>query len=98
MNKIDRYQGITRALLEIEYDNGGINRDRTENDALLESEEVLASCDDADLAEIDSWLASLNPEELQLVCCGEQSEAEEFMTRRAAPTKTNGLLNDLFKH
>lgn len=91
---MDRFPGIKRAALEIAYDNGGINRHRTEAAMLRALDKFLASQPNEVLPDIDRWLSSLSDDELQTVCCGDQFDQEAIT--RTAPPFTNQLLDDCF--
>lgn len=90
----DRYPGIKRAALEIAYDNGGIHRDRSEKQMLRELSNFLDRQPEELLSAIDVWLARLSAECLEIVCAGEQFEADAVL--RDAPPFTLTLLNDYF--
>lgn len=92
--KPDRYPGIKRAVLAIAYDNGGINRYRTEKDMLRELESFLVRQPSEILPDIDRWLASLSDDDLQTVCCGEHDD--QLALTKTAPPFTHQLLNDYF--
>ncbi|TIM13840.1 MAG: hypothetical protein E5Y67_15275 [Mesorhizobium sp.] len=89
-----KYPGIKRAALEIAYDNGGINRMRSEKTMLGELARFLERQPEEILPAIDAWLSALSGDDLQTVCAGEQSEVEVLL--RGAPPFTDSLLNDYF--
>jgi hypothetical protein len=92
------YAGIERAALEISYDNGGINRFRTEADLRGELDAYLATSGQTfDLAAIDAWLLALSEDEIEIVCAGEQTEALALLASRHAPAGTDELLNNIFE-
>lgn len=102
MTIIHRYPGIKKAALEIAYDNGMINR-------FVSPETFLKSCNPAlsatgvdvsDLKKLDDWLMGLDNQDLETVCCGEQTDMEGISL--TCPTggpdnvKLVFLLNDIF--
>ena len=91
------YPGIERAALEISYDNGGINRDRTEASMLHELRQFLASSPvpAAELQTINDWVAALSDEDLCTVCCGEETASRAAV--RGSPAGTDELLNEIFE-
>lgn len=89
------YPGILRAALEISLDNGGINRSRAEPQMRKELAQFLAHQPSDILPAIDKWLAALSDNDLETVCCGEQSEMAAVM--QDAPPFTDKLLNDYFE-
>lgn len=99
MQVIESYPNIRRAYIEMELDNGGINRDRTEEMALRESDPVIGAegVDHSDLVAIDQWLGTLSEEEIQTFVSGEHSEMEDLVARGGeVGQKASGLFNDLF--
>ena len=92
----DRYPGIRRACMLITVDNGGLHRGRSERKVLSDMERFLAQRAYGDeFGAIDRWLAALDDEALQIVCCGEEREMEAAIER--APPFTSALLNDYFE-
>jgi hypothetical protein len=92
-----RFPGIARAALEMAYDNGGINRMRSEQDALRDLDAILTDGADIafDLPDIDRWLASLSDDDLQTVVAGEETEAAQIIAN--APGGTHQILEDIFE-
>jgi hypothetical protein len=92
-----RFPGIALAALEISYDNGGINRDRSEADMFRDLDRCLdtAGMDPGHLHEIDAWLGSLVDDDLGTVCSGEETEMLALL--KGGPPFTQQLLNDIFK-
>ncbi len=102
------FPGITKAALSLAYDNGGINRERSEEDCLRELGEYLGEhwlrADHAGLRTLlfcsligmDRWLSTLSDEELGTACNGEEREAHEVLSR--APLGTDELLNGIFEN
>jgi hypothetical protein len=91
----ESYPGIAKAFLEMCYDNGGINRFRTEKEARRDLRKFIEKNGDGigDLAAIDAWLGSLTPDDLQTVC-GEESE--QIAVCESSPAFTHTLLDALF--
>lgn len=99
MTRTARYPGITKAALEISYDNGGINRYRTEATMKQSLARFLDRCgrDLSQLSAIDQWLHGLSENDLQTVCSGEEIEQKELLRDRDAPPFTDQLLNEIFE-
>jgi hypothetical protein len=89
-----KFPGIYRAAREIAYDNGGIHRDRSEQQQFEEYEVWLAKQDPLKLGLIDSWLMSLTDFQLNVVCT--DGEGEGALILKTAPAGTDELLNDYF--
>lgn len=104
----EKLPGISKAALEIAYDNGGINRGRSEDDCLKElaaylQENWLSATHSglktilyANLLSIDRWLDQLSAEDLSTACAGEETEADAILV--GSPPQTNELLNGIFNH
>lgn len=92
------FPAIAKATLEMSYDNGGINRDRTEADCMKALDEVLSAegVYYNDLTAIDAWLATLTEEQMQVVVAGEETEMKASLAN--APPHADALLNDIFDH
>jgi hypothetical protein len=90
-----KWPGITRAALEIAYDNGGITRMRSEERMLGQLERWLETQPQDPLPAIDAWLLALSDEDLETVCVGEQLEVAALMA--SAPPFTDQLLNAYFE-
>jgi hypothetical protein len=92
-----RFPGIEKAATEISYDNGGINRDRSEEAMLRHLRRYLSTIPYYDeLSAIDNWLGALNADDLDTVCAGEQTEMEDLLAN--APPFTGQLLIDIFEN
>ena len=91
-----RYPGLARAVLEMAYDNGGINRYRREADCLRELNEFLSDGPEVafDLPRISAWLETLDKDTLETVVAGEQTDAEAICAN--GPPGTHELLDDIF--
>ncbi|QFT69586.1 hypothetical protein FIU93_22565 [Labrenzia sp. THAF35] len=89
-----RFPGIEKACVEIAYDNGGINRMRSEKKMRQECRAFLERADNGYLTEIDAWLAAQSVEDLRIIAGGEETEIADLM--KAAPPFTNALLNQYF--
>jgi hypothetical protein len=89
------FPGITRAALEMAYDNGGINHYRSER-ALIDDLQHLLARDAGryNLGPIDKWLESLSQGDLQTAVAGEESEIVAIL--HDAPLGTDDLLNVIF--
>lgn len=93
------YPGIAKAALEISYDNGGINRDRSEAKHRRDLNRFMARepMERDQLQAIDKFLTALSEGDLQLVTAGEQSECDEFLRRASAPPFLSDLLCRIFE-
>ena len=101
------YPGITKASLAMAYDNGIINRNNSEQEFLKTLDTYLRlhwlhadyigtrTLLLTQLTNIDRWLDKLDPATLNIICCGDQDEAE-WLTARAPPG-TRTLLNEIFE-
>lgn len=104
----ERFPGLCRATLELAYDNGGINRDRSEDDCLHEFalylEEHWLRAEHAGLRTmllcavivIDDWLSQLSDEDVNTACNGEETEAAAIL--ETAPHGTSDILDGIFEH
>lgn len=90
------YPGIRRAALEIAFDNGGINRHRSQKQQGREYERWIAKQPPDILSAIDAWLVSLSNDDLFELCCGGEGEPEREAITAKAPPFTEQLLNDYF--
>jgi hypothetical protein len=95
------YPGIERAALEIAYCNGGVNRDRTEQDVREEFRlflglfiQINPTYTLAVLEAIDAWLKGLSDEDLNDLCDGELEATPRIFP--GIPPLTDGLLNEIF--
>jgi hypothetical protein len=89
------FPGIRRAALCIALDNGGINRERSEQQMLEELYTWLELQPVEDLFRFDPWLKDLSDEALETVCCDSQSDAGvELM--KGAPAGLDDFLNAYF--
>lgn len=96
---IKTYPNLQAAYILMERCNGGINRDRSEEQALLETDPVIGADGvyHNDLVAIDQWLGTLSEDDLLTFVDGEQSEVEVLAASGSeASVKAHGLLNDLF--
>lgn len=95
-----RFPNIAKATLEMAYDNGGLNRDRTEAGLMKDLDELLGAegMDTKDLAAIDRWLATLSKDELKTLCAGEENDQKKLARDKQAPEKMDSLLNDIFNN
>jgi len=80
----------------ISYDNGGVNRYRSEVQVLREMQRFVDSRPyNAELKAIDDWLGTLTEGQMETVCAGEMSEADAILV--AAPAFTETLLHEYFE-
>lgn len=91
------YIGILRAAKEIVYDNGMVHRYNNEKDILEQIETSLSSVDYDDLESIDDFLISLNEEEVNTLCCGEESECKIITSRYDNPELLQNVLDLIFE-
>jgi len=97
---IESYPNIMRAYLTMERCNGGINRDRTEQMALRESDPVIGAegVDHATLFRIDEWLASLPFGSLEDFVDGDEDDILKMVEEGGQVAElAHGLFNDLFE-
>jgi hypothetical protein len=87
-----QFPSIVKAAIEISYDNGGINRFRTEEMMLDDLEVFLNTKDQFVLSMVNRDLKSLTEEELHIACCGEETEMKELYLLAV----TYELLNEIF--
>lgn len=89
-----KYSGLLRATECIALDNGGINRyrplEQQQKEALAWIERQPTTLMEA----VDAWLSTLSDEDLETVCCGEFSAAQELLA--SAPPFTDDTLNNYF--
>lgn len=89
------YAAIRRACFLIALDNGGVNRERSAKQIEREIGKFLDGHKyDQFLPDIDAYIAKLSKDELETLCCGEESEIETMCL--TAPPFTNEFLNDYF--
>lgn len=90
------YPGITRAAVEMAYDNGGIHRFRSEATVVRRLSRFMDTVDlePQQLREIDQWLSLLSEDLMQTAVAGE--EAEMLALMRRGPPFAHKLLNDMF--
>lgn len=85
------YPFIIKAAQEIWYDNGMVNRLEPESEKLEFLNIWLKKLDQNHLANIEKILSNLTEEELDTLCCGEETEAEKL-----APTEVHEFLDQIF--
>jgi len=88
------WPGIECAMFLIALDNGGVNRDRPEQQVRREIRQWLAKQPADLLPAVDKWLASLSDDDLETVCAGEHTDAQALLA--SAPPFTDQLLNAYF--
>jgi hypothetical protein len=103
--KFADYPNIKRAGLELSYCNGGINRERAEDEALAGMETGLAdgapiNWTPVDYKAMDMVLSTFTDEELNMLCDGEDVDQQVLLLKRAPDkqiaTNVEDLLNLLF--
>ena len=85
------YSNIVKAAKEIWYDNGMINRLEPESEKVELLLNWLQTLDSKILEPIELELSRLSEEDLETVCCGEETEQE-----RLASESLNEFLNRIF--
>lgn len=85
------YSNIVKAAKEIWYDNGMINRLEPESEKVELLLNWLQTLDSNLLEPIELELSKLSEEDLETVCCGEETEQE-----RLASKSVNEFLNRIF--
>lgn len=103
---IEHFPGLTRAAMEIAYDNGGINRTCSEEDLkgklavwLMDFCTIkhigLAGTIAWRLGQMDAWLAALSDEDIDTACAGEDLDMRALLAK--APQGTDAMLLALFE-
>jgi hypothetical protein len=91
-----RMDNIRKACLLISYDNGGVNRYRSETQVLREMQKFVDSRPYNDeIKAIDAFLGTLTPDQMETICAGEESEANAILV--GAPAFTETLLEEYFE-
>lgn len=85
------YSNIVKAAKEIWYDNGMINRIELESEKVELLLNWLQTLDSKLLEPIELELSKLSGEDIETVCCGEETEQE-----RLASESLNEFLNRIF--
>ena len=85
------YSNIVKAVKEIWYDNGMINRIELESEKVELLLNWLKTLDSKLLEPIELELSKLSGEDIEIVCCGEETEQE-----RLASESLNEFLNRIF--
>jgi hypothetical protein len=95
---LDTLPTVRAAVLKIAYDNGCINREKSETELLHDCELSLlfGICDRPMLERVESFLSSLTPEEFETVCIGEETECKKIIESKKAQ-ETEKLLNHFFE-
>ena len=81
-NLADSFKYIQKAAQEIWYDNGMINRFEPLGIKLDYLKRWLVQQPEADLMKIESDLAQLTEDELNTICCGEESEQYRLASKQ----------------
>lgn len=92
-----KYPGIYRAARLIALDNGGINRNRSEERQKADYGRWIERQPDEPLPAIDAWLAALSEADLEAVCCGGEGEPERDLAMEGAPPFLDDILNRYFE-
>lgn len=88
------YPHITRAALEIAYDNGAIYRGRSESKCLEGVAAFVESIEQEIVKSFEVFLSPLPQHTLHTICCGEETEVKALLQN--APAWLDEFLNDLF--
>lgn len=91
-----RFPGLSRAALEMAYANGGINRDRREDEVLKKLHELVGSFVVIDMMPIDLWLSRLSEDDMLTAVDGEEEDQKKVLA--GAPPMTDLILNAIFEH
>jgi hypothetical protein len=91
--RIKNYPTITKALLIMAYDNGVVNRSRTEKEVLEKADNEIADQTDKQLSKFENELAQYSESDLDTICAGDQDDP----TVKSVSSKTNYFLNTLFE-
>lgn len=93
----DKYPNIYKACFEVTLDNGGLNRDRSENQIEEEFDAWLLGVEENenwDLKAMDTWIGTLIKEDLEILTAGEETEMMELSA--LGPPHINDMLNAWF--
>lgn len=98
MALIDEFAGIKRIALLIAYDNGIVNRLRTEEQWLQDLDPIIGAdgVDHADLVILDVWCMTLNDQEAENLAAGEHNDMIAVVEKCPNPDLCN-LFNDIFE-
>jgi hypothetical protein len=97
---IREFPSLRKAYLAMEYDNGGIFRGRTEDDALTEASAVLKDTAGTELQLVDEFISTLSDEELETLAGGEHNDV--LLIEARGPIRDDGvnlvqrIMGDLF--
>lgn len=91
-----QYPVLTSCLLEIIYDNNGIYRDRTEEQALDELLPGLFAKFGSSLDVVDQWLGTLSQTMRETLCVGEYSDARVVL--ECFPEKLRQTIDDVLNY
>lgn len=87
------YPKIQTALLAIVYDNGGIYRERSQEQMLAEANEWLSKQTKYDYHSINEWLSTRDDGEIEMICTDSEAYAE---THGPIDPLVDDFLNDYF--
>ena len=94
------FPNIYKAALEMSYDNGGINRERSEEKHREEFNGYIGSArhDHATLKKIDEYLATLSEEQINVLVAGEDEERMALIALipHDIQQKTDELFDEIF--
>lgn len=85
------YDYIEKAALNIWYDNGMINAAEPEAEKRYYLNRWLNTLDGGLLARVNGELATLTDDQLDIVCCGEETEADKLVS-----STVSDFLNSIF--
>lgn len=98
IRRLASFPAVRRAALAIAYDNGMINRLEPQGAFLAKMETLICIPEyDDDLAAIETWLAALTDEQLEIYCNGDVDSAERLAISKNEPRSINCLLSDIFE-
>lgn len=93
------FDNIYKACFAVTLDNGGLNRDRGEDQIKEEYADFMATYEarypSVDLPSIDAWFGSLDDEAMEVATAGEESEMQALF--EDAPEGAYTLLEHWFE-
>lgn len=92
------YPCITKAMLEMAYDNGAVNREQGERMLKRKLNAWLVDQDHGNLARIELFLLSLTAEELGDLCSGDEEAQYAVLAKadKATGEATEAILTAIF--
>lgn len=101
---IESYPHLRNALVELCACNGGINRERAEEEFLRATDPIIGAdgVDHEDLVSMDAFIATLTEEERSTLVDGEEQDTAALIARAEARclglgAKLDALLNEIFE-